>query len=456
MRISFLDDEPEIYPNQYGGKARTIVNLARHLSVHPDVERVSILSRSINSSETEFTRENIRFKRLEGYSTVTAILEEASSVDILNVHTCSFTMPYLRGFKAAIVNHLHDVIFATVDAGSHLDKALGNNWSAILAPSQFARRTLLNVGWWAGLEPKVHVISRGVDKEKFFRTERGRALEFISRDNPGLSQSIEGAYPVLFFPHRVGVGKGDSLLGGLHDLLMSDYENPLILVTSESPEHPIHGVEYIGWVPTDNLRYFYSLSDVTLALSLLPESFSQVPLESLACGTPVVAFRFGNLACLIDEFPSIHGSYPDASSVYEATSEILENPNKSAKEISESGEIVHCKYSITRIVQELLKTYQGLPKNFELDEPSQFVPDHESGRAYFVSPTIAQYGRTIFVVDKSGMPERHDMDKMELEIVKACQQAATHAEVHKTFNASPSEEIDSRLARLVKKQILVS
>ena len=59
---------------------------------------------------------------------------------------------------------------------------------------------------------------------------------------------------------------------------------------------------------------------------------------------------------------------------------------------------------------------------------------------------------------KSVFPQgqRHDMDKMELEIVKACQQAATHAEVHKTFNASPSEEIDSRLARLVKKQILVS
>ena len=36
MKISFFDDEPEIYPLQYGGKARTIINLANELLKRED------------------------------------------------------------------------------------------------------------------------------------------------------------------------------------------------------------------------------------------------------------------------------------------------------------------------------------------------------------------------------------------------------------------------------------
>ena len=47
MKISFLDDEPEIFPLQYGGKARTITNLAKEFIKLPEVEEVKILSKSI-------------------------------------------------------------------------------------------------------------------------------------------------------------------------------------------------------------------------------------------------------------------------------------------------------------------------------------------------------------------------------------------------------------------------
>ena len=138
MKISFIDDEPEIFPNQYGGKARTIINLAKHFVALGEVEKVTILSRTINDKRSEFQWEGIHFKKLEGYSMVKQITEEADSTDVLNVHTCSFTMPYLENRKSVIVNHLHDVIFATSDAGSHLDKAIGGRWDAVIAPSNFA------------------------------------------------------------------------------------------------------------------------------------------------------------------------------------------------------------------------------------------------------------------------------------------------------------------------------
>ena len=51
MKICFFDDEPEIYPLQYGGKARTITNLAFEFANRKDVENVTILSRSIHTKE---------------------------------------------------------------------------------------------------------------------------------------------------------------------------------------------------------------------------------------------------------------------------------------------------------------------------------------------------------------------------------------------------------------------
>lgn len=43
------------------------------------------------------------------------------------------------------------------------------------------------------------------------------------------------------------------------------------------------------------MKYYYSLCDVTLNLSLLPESFSQVCIESVYCETPIVTFASGNI-----------------------------------------------------------------------------------------------------------------------------------------------------------------
>ena len=57
MKISFFDDEPEIYPLQYGGKARTITNLAKEFVKLPEVEQVTILSKSIFSDKEKFIKD---------------------------------------------------------------------------------------------------------------------------------------------------------------------------------------------------------------------------------------------------------------------------------------------------------------------------------------------------------------------------------------------------------------
>jgi D-inositol-3-phosphate glycosyltransferase len=57
-------------------------------------------------------------------------------------------------------------------------------------------------------------------------------------------------------------------------------------------------VTFVGAVPHDQLPRYYQAADVTVVPSM-HESFGLVALESLACGTPVVASRVGGLVAIV-------------------------------------------------------------------------------------------------------------------------------------------------------------
>ena len=57
-------------------------------------------------------------------------------------------------------------------------------------------------------------------------------------------------------------------------------------------------VEFVGRVPQEKLAWYYSAADVCVVPSYY-ESFGMAALESMACGTPVVAARVGGLPTII-------------------------------------------------------------------------------------------------------------------------------------------------------------
>jgi glycosyltransferase involved in cell wall biosynthesis len=73
---------------------------------------------------------------------------------------------------------------------------------------------------------------------------------------------------------------------------------PLLVVGVGSSEEPLRkqapaNVRFLGWLPDEELRRLYRGARATILPGV--EDFGIVPLESLACGTPVVALKAGGV-----------------------------------------------------------------------------------------------------------------------------------------------------------------
>lgn len=148
---------------------------------------------------------------------------------------------------------------------------------------------------------QVQVIPCGVDLQRFTPYERRQA-----RGQLGWKQDS----PVLLFAGRLDPFKGPDLLLRAAALMR---EKAQVVIVGGKPEDDdeIHQLRqlaadlriakrthFLGARPQQELPMLYSAADVTVIPSC-HESFGLAAVESLACGTPVVATRAGGLTTII-------------------------------------------------------------------------------------------------------------------------------------------------------------
>lgn len=190
--------------------------------------------------------------------------------------------PYLDAEPALPVDtsHLHWSLKKRIFSRLNLGVVAPSGWMASLA----SRAPVL-----AGSE--VHHVPSGVDSELFRPLDRQAAREALD---------LPADRPVLMFgavslqDERKG---GDHLRSVLHRLASRDSQLMVLLVgnTAEDLELPVPA-RRLGWVSNDRfLAQCYSASDLFLAPTLA-DNLPNAVLESLACGTPVVAFDVGGVS----------------------------------------------------------------------------------------------------------------------------------------------------------------
>lgn len=193
--------------------------------------------------------------------------------------------------------------------------------------------------WWYGIQSrKIRAIPCGIDPDRFRPLDRTEA-----RGRLGL-----GPEPILLFVGRIDPAKGvDFLIDGYANLRArwQGAERPaLVLVGGELRRGPA-GLELgadLTWVRAlaeargvadglivrgpqqhDCLPDYYAAADLTVVPSRY-ESFGLVAVESMACGTPVVATRVGGLPYTVEDGQNGYlAPYGDAVALGEALDRVL-------------------------------------------------------------------------------------------------------------------------------------
>ena len=142
-----------------------------------------------------------------------------------------------------------------------------------------------------------HVIHNGVDLARIpFSTRRGDHLLYAGRISPekGVAAAIDVA---------ARAGRGIVIVGGLYDeSYFASAIAPRVWRESDiDPHGPVRGAVYLGARAREEVYRLMGGAAVTLLPVRWEEPFGLVAVESLAAGTPVVAYRRGGLVEIVDE-----------------------------------------------------------------------------------------------------------------------------------------------------------
>jgi D-inositol-3-phosphate glycosyltransferase len=117
-------------------------------------------------------------------------------------------------------------------------------------------------------------------------------------------------------------------------------------------------VRFVGAVDQRLLPTYYSAADVTVVPSWY-ESFGLVALESMACGTPVVAARVGGLASLVrDGETGRLVPWRDPRLYAERIRELCVPETR--KRLGRAARALAEQYSWTSVAEQVLEVYQDV------------------------------------------------------------------------------------------------
>ena len=226
------------------------------------------------------------------------VLNYFKDYDAMYIHYPNMMIPVLFPLfkicsKKLIVNyHGEDLLYSgrvgTI-LGKLTEKFVKKYADIVVVPSNFFKQELLNR--LICTEEQIVVFpSGGINPKVFYPSAK--------INNDGIIR--------LGFVGRIEYGKGWKeyilALNKLKDII--DFRGYIIGYGILEPEMNellsqcglTDKIELIKGIPQDKLRHYYSLFDLLLFTTQLPESLGLVGLESMACGTPIIATNIGGVA----------------------------------------------------------------------------------------------------------------------------------------------------------------
>ena len=201
------------------------------------------------------------------------------------------------------------------------------------------------------------VIPFGVDTDTFFpEAKRTCRREFDIPENHKV---------IAFRSAPMNLYKGNKYI--IEALELLDSKNITLLTLDKTGALEFlrdrYNIVDLGWTNNQStLRKFFSAADVFLSPSIA-ESFGLMPLEAMACGTPVIVFQDTVLEEITDS-PQVGIAVPyrNSEALKQAIQELFENPDRLNALGEKSAELVLSKYTFHNYVKKHAELYRKLVK----------------------------------------------------------------------------------------------
>lgn len=210
---------------------------------------------------------------------------------------------------------------------------------------------------------RIEVIPNGLDIDRYKPLDKRAA-----RDAYGLPQ---GRHLVLFSAYNVTTDKrkgNQFLVPALKKMAQAGWgeKAELVVIGASAPENPPDlgmKVHYMGHFQDEISQVLlYSAADITVAPSM-QENLSNTVMESLACGTPVVAFDIGGMPDMIDHQRSGYLARPfESDDLAAGIVWVLENKARHVMLAQHARQTVVERYALKTVASRYLALYQDILK----------------------------------------------------------------------------------------------
>jgi glycosyltransferase involved in cell wall biosynthesis len=229
----------------------------------------------------------------------------------------------------------------------------------VVAPSSWMAKCASSSSLFG--ERRVEVIPFCLDTERYKPINRQQARQILNL--PQDKQLVLFGALSATTDRRKGF---HLLLPALQYLSKSGWRDRIELVVfgASQPNNPIDlgfKAHYLGSLSDDlSLAQVYSAANVMIVPSL-QESFGQTASESLACGTPVIAFDGTGLADIVDHQKNGYLAYPfDISDLAKGIAWVLEDETRFQKLCTQARQKAEREFALERQARSYLSLYTEL------------------------------------------------------------------------------------------------
>lgn len=249
-------------------------------------------------------------------------------------------------FRKRVVISMHSIYhFPRHGLYSSFVRLVLNRTDCVMCLSKQSAKEVENLGI---LKKKIKIFTYWVDLKKFIQDTKAKE-----------KLGWKGKF-IVFFVGRLIPEKG---IVKLLDAAKIWNKKITLVIVGDGPsesyiknqENKIKNLIFLGKIDNDQLPVYYSAADLLIVPSVHEEGFGRVILESLACGTPIIASKRGSIPEAMDETV---GKLIDITpnNIKEIVEVFYNNPNQ-LKKLSRNTRRFAVKRYAEKNVEQIIKHY---------------------------------------------------------------------------------------------------